>query len=347
MQENRSFDSLLRHVSRAPTASRCERRADGLRRPIRVERQLRQRRTTTPPTATPAGRTTTSTRSPTSTAARWTASSSRPRQGRELACAAHVDAPTCSLAPPAPDVMGYHDAREIPNYWAYAQPVRAPGPHVRAGRVVEPARAPVHGLRLVGEVLEEGRSDELPRPPIQAPGSPPDEPAEPDRARSPTTPGPTSPTCCTSTTSAGATTSSTGTEPDCGDNAMSCTPVPQNAQDAGHLEPAAVLRHRARRTTSSRNIAAARATSIARRKTGTLPAVSWITPTQTVSEHPPALRQRRPGVRDRPDQRDHAEPGLELDRDLPRLGRLGRLLRPRRAADRRRERLRPARARRS
>ena len=31
-------------------------------------------------------------------------------------------------------------------------PLRAPGPHVRADRVVEPARAPLHGLGLVGPV---------------------------------------------------------------------------------------------------------------------------------------------------------------------------------------------------
>ena len=44
--------------------------------------------------------------------------------------------------------------------------LRAPGPHVPAGSLVEPAGAPVHGLRVVGEVLEEGRPDELrPRDP--------------------------------------------------------------------------------------------------------------------------------------------------------------------------------------
>ena len=55
--------------------------------------------------------------------------------------------------------------------------------------------------------------------------------------------------------------------------------------------------------------------------------------------------QLRAELRDQPRQRGDAQPRLELDRDLPRVGRLGRLLRPRRAADRRRERLRPARAR--
>jgi len=39
-------------------------------------------------------------------------------QGRR-GCA-NVNDPTCSQGA-APDVMGWHDAREIPNYWAYAQ----------------------------------------------------------------------------------------------------------------------------------------------------------------------------------------------------------------------------------
>ena len=66
-------------------------------------------------------------------------------------------------------------------------------------------------------------------------------------------------------------------------------------------------------------------------KAGTLPAVSWVVPSGAVSEHPPA-RSARAGVRHEPRQRGHAEPRLGLDRDLPGVGRLGRLLRPRRAA---------------
>ncbi len=42
------------------------------------------------------------------------------RQGRYLACH-HTDNPGCSLTPSAPDVMGYHDSHEIPNYWDYAR----------------------------------------------------------------------------------------------------------------------------------------------------------------------------------------------------------------------------------
>ena len=42
------------------------------------------------------------------------------RNGLESACG-NVDSPRCSLAPADPDVMGYHDFQEIPNYWTYAR----------------------------------------------------------------------------------------------------------------------------------------------------------------------------------------------------------------------------------
>ena len=42
------------------------------------------------------------------------------RKGRFLACHA-TDNPGCSLTPSKPDVMGYHDWHEIPNYWDYAR----------------------------------------------------------------------------------------------------------------------------------------------------------------------------------------------------------------------------------
>ena len=82
-------------------------------------------------------------------------------------------------------------------------------------------------------------------------------------------------------------------------------------------------------------------------RSGTLPAVSWVVPCGRGQRASAGARRARPDVRHERGQRGHAQPRLELDRDLPRLGRLGRLLRPREAAGRRRERLRPARARRS
>ena len=39
---------------------------------------------------------------------------------RRRSCKHNPDAPLCSQNPKDPDVMGYHDWREIPNYWRYA-----------------------------------------------------------------------------------------------------------------------------------------------------------------------------------------------------------------------------------
>lgn len=41
-------------------------------------------------------------------------------KSRQTTCS-DPNAPGCTSSTQGPDVMGYHDAREIPNYWAYAQ----------------------------------------------------------------------------------------------------------------------------------------------------------------------------------------------------------------------------------
>ena len=43
------------------------------------------------------------------------------RRGLAAACDHAFYAPDCSMAPKRPDVMGYHDWHEIPNYWDYAE----------------------------------------------------------------------------------------------------------------------------------------------------------------------------------------------------------------------------------
>ena len=42
--------------------------------------------------------------------------------------------------------MGYHDDREIPNYWAYASNFVLQDHMFEPNTLVEPARAPVHGV---------------------------------------------------------------------------------------------------------------------------------------------------------------------------------------------------------
>jgi phospholipase C len=41
-------------------------------------------------------------------------------QGRQVACR-DLNDPQCASATAESDVMGYHDATEIPNYWTYVE----------------------------------------------------------------------------------------------------------------------------------------------------------------------------------------------------------------------------------
>ena len=156
--------------------------------------------------------------------------------------------------------------------------------------------------------------------------------------------GPTSRTCCTSSNVSWGYYVVTGNEPDCqNDSALACAPVRQNAGTPGIWNPLPYFdtvnndnqRGNIQSVSNFYNAA----------KTGTLPAVSWVVPSAARERAPAVVDQRRAVIRHEPHQRGDEQPRLELDRDLPRVGRLGRLLRPRRAARRRRERLRAARAR--
>src|SRR6202030_4789127 len=42
--------------------------------------------------------------------------------GRKVSCKKNVTAPACTARVTGrPDVLGYHDGRDLPNYWAYAR----------------------------------------------------------------------------------------------------------------------------------------------------------------------------------------------------------------------------------
>ena len=121
-----------------------------------------------------------------------------------------------------------------------------------------------------------------------------------------------------------------------GRRTMTCAPVAPGPPDARHLEPAAELHRRHARTTSSGNIQHLTNFFTARQERHACPRSPGSTPTAPC----PSTRRRSVSAGQTYvtglDQRDHERPRLEQHRDLPRLGRLGRLLRPRRAAGRRR-----------
>ena len=220
-------------------------------------------------------------------------------------------------------------------------PLRAAGPHVRAGPVLEHARAPVHGLGLVGEVLDQGRPDELRRRDPGA-GLAAGRAAEHDRRdprlrvdRPHVSPlqaqrqlallrgegGPARLRRQRDVLRAGA----------------------AELEDAGDLEPAAVVRHGPQGRAAREHRAAA---GPLRRRPQRHAAGGLVDRAGAGRQRAPAgLVSRGAELRHRAHQHDHAEQGLVVDGDLPQLGRLGRLLRPRRAAEGRRPGLRAPRAR--
>ena len=211
------------------------------------------------------------------------------RRGRYLECASQVDAPGCSLAAHRPtDVMGYHDWREIPNYWAYARNF------VLQDHMFQSDSSwslPAHLYLVSGwsaSCAKKGDPQSCTSA-VQAPGSPPGTPGNttgkpPDYAW----------TDLTYLLHRGHVSwryyVAQGNQPDCADNAMFCAPVPQKASTPGIWNPLPwfdTVRH----DHQLRDVAPLRSFFTAARR-GTLPAVSWITPAQYVSEHPPGLVSR-------------------------------------------------------
>jgi phospholipase C len=200
-------------------------------------------------------------------------------------CNRHIDSPKCSLAPRNPDVMGYHDAREIPNYWSYARHF------VLQDHMFQPDTSwslPSHLFMVSGW---SARCSQRGNPKScvnaeQAPGSPPGDPenltgAVPDYAW----------------------TDLTyllhkhhvswryyvfkGSQPDCADNQMLCKAIPQNASTPGIWNPLPWF-DTVQQDRQAENVEPF-GDFLTAARTGTLPAVSWLAPAQAVSDHPPAL----------------------------------------------------------
>ena len=153
---------------------------------------------------------------------------------------------------------------------------------------MEPARAPVHGLGVVGPLPRRTRPGEL-RQRDREPAGAAARAAEPDRPQADY-----------------AWTDLTyllhkhhvswryyvfkGAQPDCDDGGMVCKRVKQNAGTPGIWNPlpwfdTVKADHELRNIVPMRQLFAAA-------KRGALPAVSWVTPSNRVSEHPPRARHR-------------------------------------------------------
>ena len=189
-----------------------------------------------------------------------------------------------------PDVMGYHTGADIPNYWAYAKHF------VLQDHMFQSDASwslPSH-LYMVsewsarcavpGDAMSCVNND-------QNPGLPPDFQRHNLRITLPRTPDNAWTDLTYLLHNAGVSWGYyvfKGTEPDCEDDAaISCQPVKQGPQTPGIWNPLPYF------STVQQDGQLSNIKSIenffSQAKAGTLPAVSWIDPNGTVSEHPPSL----------------------------------------------------------
>jgi phospholipase C len=180
--------------------------------------------------------------------------------------------------------MGYHDWREIPNYWHYASAF------VLQDRMFQPDSSwslPSHLFMVSGCSARCSRKG-VPMScgaAIQNPGAPPGEPQDPTGAV------PhydwTDLTYLLRTHKVSWRYSVLkGSQPDCADDRMLCKLVPQSAKTPGIWNPLPWFTD-VQQGHQLSNIAPLGA-FLKAAKRGTLPAVSWVTPSQTVGEHPRA-----------------------------------------------------------
>jgi phospholipase C len=201
-------------------------------------------------------------------------------------CKAHPGSSSyCSSSLQPPEVMGYHDKREIPNYWAYARHF------VLQDHMFQSDSSwslPSHLFLVSGwSALCTKKGDPMScRAEVQAPGVPPGTQENPN--------GKPPDYAWTDLTwllhryhvSWGYYVAR-GHEPDCRNDAMFCAPVPQNSKTTGIVNPLPWFDdvHEDHQLGDLRPLTAFEK----RARAGKLPAVSWVAPTNAVSEHPPSL----------------------------------------------------------
>ncbi len=198
-----------------------------------------------------------------------------------------ADAPGC-VAGETADVMGWHDAREIPNYWAYAQNF------VLQDHMFEPSATwslPAH-LFMVSAWSATCLTPNDPMKCTNALDGPTLAKNVPGTSRSQANAGKLDYEWTDLTyllykaNISWAYYLGEGSEPDCEDDAMLCQPQKQSAKVPGIWNPLPAF-DTVKQDHQLANIQIIDKYYTAA-KNGTLPAVSWIVPDNTVSEHPPA-----------------------------------------------------------
>jgi phospholipase C len=201
---------------------------------------------------------------------------------------ASSDDPACAQGN-STDVMGYHDAREIPNYWDYAQNF------VLNDHMFEPVASwslPAH-LYMVSawSALCTSSDPATCTNQIVGPYTPAEQEIFVDRAiATGTAPVDNAWTDITYLLHAHHVSwgyyIEDGTEPDCEDDSATCPQRPQSYKTPGIWNPLPLFTD-VQQNGQVGNVQPVR-NFLNSAKAGTLPAVSWVTPSQTNSEHPPA-----------------------------------------------------------
>ena len=199
-----------------------------------------------------------------------------------------VTDPACAQAGKS-DVMGYHDAREIPNYWTYAKNF------VLQDRLFEPTSSwsyPSHLYMVSGwsatcaTTAASSCSSNIGRP-YSNPGIDTNVTQAMNTGSAPITNAWTDITyqLYNHHVSWGYYIES-GTQPDCADDAATCSKVAQDYRTPGIWNPLPLF-STVQQDHQIKNVQPL-TSFLAQAKAGTLPAVSWVTPSEPNSEHPPA-----------------------------------------------------------
>jgi phospholipase C len=190
------------------------------------------------------------------------------------------DDPACTEGSQT-DVMGYHDSREIPNYWAYAKSF------VLQDHMFEPNASwslPQHLFMVSGwSALCTAAGD--PMSCVNALQSPANPPGFGHNTSPPDYPWTDITWLLHGAGVSWAYYVFTGSEPDCASDAAVCPPATQNAQTPGIWNPLPYF-DTVRQDGELSNVQSIQSLYMAARS-GQLPAVSWVTPNNRVSEHPP------------------------------------------------------------
>ncbi len=208
------------------------------------------------------------------------------QEEKGLKTCTNVNNPDCTAGDGQPDVMGYHDARQIPNYWSYAENF------VLQDHMFEPNASwslPAH-LFMVSEWSAKCANQD-PMSCVNALQSPQSLGNNKNKNSQPVKTPDYAWTDLTyllfKSNISWAYYVADGTQPDCDDDQMFCTAKPQNAGTPQIWNPLPYFEtvHQDNQVGNIQTLD----NFYTAAKDGKLPAVSWITPNGKSSEHPPAL----------------------------------------------------------